>query len=103
ATIGGTVTANNFTKFGPGTLAFSGTNRFEGTFSIEEGAVQFNGATSSPISGALFINDGATLDLNAGNVRISNLSGNQGAITNSGVSAAALNLLGNTTGTFLGR
>ncbi len=69
-TLSGSVVANSFTKFGPGTLLFSGSNRISGGLAVQSGAVQFSGATAQPASHNIVLNDAGTLDLNGTNVKV---------------------------------
>jgi len=101
-TLSGSVTANNFTKFGPGTLLFSGTNRISGSLAVQSGAVQFSGAAAQPASINLTLNDAGSLDLNGGSVEVAALAGSAGVVTNTSATAGTLLLLGTNATTFTG-
>ena len=102
ATLSGQVVANNFTKFGPGSLTLSGNDLIAGSFAVQQGVVKFINEASGPIAGSLVLDDLGTLDINSGTTLaanlvggqssvvgtfIGNLSGTQGIIGNSSVTA----------------
>ncbi len=57
ATLSGQVVANNFTKFGDGSLTLSGNNLLAGNFAVQQGTVSFTNLASGPIAGTLVLND----------------------------------------------
>ena len=102
ATLSGAVIANNFTKFGAGTLLFSGANRMLGTITVQSGIVQFGAGVSQPSSINIALNDQATIDLNGGAVKIGAFSGSAGIITNSSSTAGTFVFESNNASTFTG-
>ena len=102
ATLSGAVTANNFTKFGPGTLLINGTNRITGGLAVQSGSVQFGTNAAQPASINLILNDAGTLDLNGGTVKVAALTGTAGIVTNTNAAAGTVIFEGSNNTTFTG-
>jgi autotransporter-associated beta strand protein len=64
AIISGNITANGFTKFGPGNLQLSGTNFIAGNLVVQQGTLTLSSqAAETPQLTNLVLNDTASLDL----------------------------------------
>ena len=59
-------TAAGLIKTGPGHLQLTGTNTYDGGTTINQGMLQFTKLAAMPASGAVTVNDGATLAVNVG-------------------------------------
>ncbi|HEY5311693.1 MAG TPA: autotransporter-associated beta strand repeat-containing protein, partial [Pirellulales bacterium] len=102
ATLSGTVTATNFTKFGPGALNFSGTNNaLLGTVMVQQGSISFASSASVPQRMSLVLNDTGTLDLAGQRVAVVSLSNGfttgGGIVTNSSATPSLLAINGGVT------
>ena len=79
AAIGGNVTANGLTKFGPGDLLLSGTaNLILGNVTVQEGALKFGisqkAVAPAPYATNLVLNDTGTLDLSGQTIAFASLA-----------------------------
>jgi fibronectin-binding autotransporter adhesin len=112
ASLTGTITANAFTKFGPGELVLAGNTSVFGDVSVQAGTLKVGSAnTFTRMNSELNINAGATLDLNGFDVAFETIGANNrqvaganvgGAITNTSATTATLMVAGPLASTFNG-
>lgn len=95
AVISGNVLANQFTKFGNGTLTLSGTNAILGDVSVQAGTLRLGSAgVFSNLNSELNINAGAVLDLNGFSTAVETIGSNNRTVANAFVGGSITNSSG---------